>query len=196
MLSHEQTIIQIARYLRITKERSVIFQPDPKLGLEYFVEADFSGCWSQADTYNPENVMSCTGYIIRYAGCPIVWCSKLQTEIDLSTSEAEYIALSHSLITIIPLMALVEELSDIFPLYINKLDFHCKLFEDNQSCIAMTKSSNFSPWTKHTVLKYHHFRSYVDSKRLRIIYTCSEDQLSDILKNLFHMEDFISYARF
>ena len=72
------------------------------------MDAYFSGCWSQANTDNADNVMSRAGYIIRYAGCPIVWCSKLQTEIDLSTSEAEYIALSQALRTVIPLMTLVE----------------------------------------------------------------------------------------
>ena len=57
MRSHEQAIIQIARYLKITKETGVIFQPDPKLGLKCFVDADFAGCWSQADTDDPENFM-------------------------------------------------------------------------------------------------------------------------------------------
>ena len=72
-------------------------------------------------------------------------------------------------------------MSDIFPLYINKPDFHCKVFEDHQSCIAMIESSKLSPQTKHTALKYHQFKSFADSNRLRIIYTCSEDQLADIL---------------
>ena len=155
---HERAIIRIARYLRSTKERGVIFQTDPKLGLECFVDADFSGCWSQADADNPDNVMSRTGYIIRYDGCPIGWFSKLQTEISLITAEAEYIALSPALRTFIPFMTLVEELSYIFPLYINKPYFHCKLFEDNQSCISMTEYSNFSSRTKHISLKYHHFK--------------------------------------
>ena len=79
MRSHEQAIIRIAQYLRSTKERGVIFQPDPKLGLEFFVDAYFVGCWSQADADDPYNVMSCTGYIIRYACFIIGWCSKLQT---------------------------------------------------------------------------------------------------------------------
>ena len=77
-------------------------------------------------------------------------------------------------------MTLVEELSDIFPHYINKSNLHYKVFEDNQSCIAMTRSSTFSRQTNHIELKYHNFKSYVDSKWLRIIYTCSEDQLADI----------------
>jgi hypothetical protein len=41
--------------------------------------------------------MSHTGYVIMYANCPIFWASKLQTEIALSTAEAEYIALSQAL---------------------------------------------------------------------------------------------------
>ena len=116
MRGHERAIIIIAQYLRSTKERGVIFQPDPKLGLDCFVDADFTGCWSQADADDPDNVISHTGYIIRYAGCPIGWYSKFQTEIDLSTAEAEYIALYQALRTVIPLMTLVKELSDIFPL--------------------------------------------------------------------------------
>ena len=73
MHSHEQAIIRISWYLKSTKERGVIFQPDPKLVIEYFMDADFAGCWSQADADYPENVMSCTGYIIRYYGFPIGW---------------------------------------------------------------------------------------------------------------------------
>jgi hypothetical protein len=34
------------------------------------------------------------GYIITYAGCPMHWSSKMQTEIALLAIEAEYIALS------------------------------------------------------------------------------------------------------
>ena len=32
--------------------------------------------------------------VIMYSGCPVAWCSKLQSEIALSTTKAEYIALS------------------------------------------------------------------------------------------------------
>jgi hypothetical protein len=52
---------------------------------------------------NAENVYSCTGYVIFYAGYPIFCQSKLQTEIALSTAEAEYIALSQALRETIPM---------------------------------------------------------------------------------------------
>ena len=76
----------------------------------------------------------------------------MQTEISLCTNESEYIALYQDLRKVIPLMTLVDELSDIFPLYIDKPAFHCKVFEDNQSCIFMTKYSKFSPRPKHIAL--------------------------------------------
>ena len=95
------------------------------------MEVYFAGCCSQADADDQYNVFSFTEYIIRDDVCPIGWCSKLQTKIALSTSEAEYIALSQALRTGITLMTSDEELSDIFPLYMNKPVFHCKLFEDN-----------------------------------------------------------------
>jgi hypothetical protein len=101
MLSHEQAIMRIGRYLRHTKNRGIIFKPDKTKGLECFVDADFSGGWNQADANDAENLMSRTGYVIKYANCccPIHWSSKLQTEIALSTAESEYIALIISVVT-------------------------------------------------------------------------------------------------
>ncbi len=41
--------------------------------------------------------MSQSGWIIFYAGCPISWASKLQYQVALSTTKAEYIAMSQAL---------------------------------------------------------------------------------------------------
>ena len=58
-------------------------------------------------------MFSRTGYVIQFMGCPIVWVSKLQSEIALSTTEVEYIALSQAMRGIIPLMTIIEELSEV-----------------------------------------------------------------------------------
>ena len=47
-----------------------------------------------------------------YAGCPIVSKSQLQTEISLSTTEAEYTGLSYALREVIPLMELLKEMKE------------------------------------------------------------------------------------
>jgi hypothetical protein len=64
-----------------------------------------AGGWCQGTGTDPESVLSRTGCIIPLYSCPILWCSKLQTElIALSTTEAEYIALSQSMQEVNPLM--------------------------------------------------------------------------------------------
>ena len=103
MLCHEKAVMRIGRYLICSKTIGIIYKPDKSRGLECYVDADFSGGWTQANADNAENVMSRTGYSIMYAVCPIHFVSKLQTDIALSTAEAEYIALSQALREVIPL---------------------------------------------------------------------------------------------
>jgi len=182
MLSHEQAISRIGRYLRHTRNRGIIFKPDKKKGLECFVDADFAGGWNQNDPDDASNLMSRTGFVIKYANCPIYWSSKLQTEIALSTAEAEYIALSSALREVIPLMTLMKEINEVIPLHIDLPNFYCKVWEDNQSCIAMATGQKFTPRTKHIALKYHHFRSFVQgpNPKIRIAYVHTESQEADI----------------
>jgi KUP system potassium uptake protein len=134
---------------------------------------------------NADNIYSRTGYVIRYAGCPIYWQSKLQTEISLSTAEAEYIALSQALRETLPMTQLMKEINVIFLLYLLQPKFVIKVREDNQSCIAMAQNPKFSPQTKHIALKYHHFCKHVITQSnpngfLSIEYCSTDDQIADI----------------
>jgi hypothetical protein len=151
------------------------------MGIECFVDADFAGGWNTKTSADTDNVMSCTGFVITYANFPIYWASHLQTEIALSTAEAEYIAMSSALCEVIPLMTLMKELHKVFPVHINKPNFFCKVHEDNQSTIKMTTSKKFTPRTKHIVLKYRDFRSHVKKGHIEINYCPTEDQKADLL---------------
>jgi hypothetical protein len=177
---HERAIRHIGKYLLGTKNHGILYQPDPTKGIEVYVDADFAGGWSKADAENAENVMSRTGYIIFYAGCPLIWCSKLQTEIALSTAEAEYIALSQAMRETIPVMQLLEELSKVIDLHMPEPNIFCKVFEDNTSCISIATAQKFSPRTKHISLKYHHFRKFVTDKTIRIFPIATKEQTADI----------------
>jgi hypothetical protein len=118
-----------------TKDRGIVYEPDNSMGIECYVDADFAGGWIITTSAYADYIMSCTGFIITYANCPIYWASCLQTEIALSTAKAEYIAMSSALHEVIPLMTLMKELHTIFPLHINKPNFFYKVHEDNQSTI-------------------------------------------------------------
>ena len=161
MRSHELAINRIGRYLVDNPDRGMVYNVDKTKGLEVYVDADFAGGWSAADANSADNVLSRTGFVICYANCPVIWCSKLQTEIALSTAEAEYIALSHSLREAIPIQNLSKEINCIFPLHLPSTDFCLTVHEDNLSTIAIAESLKFTPRTKHIAIKYHHFRSRV-----------------------------------
>ena len=161
MRSHELAVMRIGRYLLSSKDKGMIFTPDATKGLEVFVDADFAGGWDPTTADDADTVYSRTGFVIRYAGCPLLWTSKLQTEIALSTAEAEYIAMSQALRETIPLMNLMQEMNVIFKLHIPHPKFVVRVHEGNQSCIAMANNPKFTPCTKHIAIKYHHFRKHV-----------------------------------
>ena len=179
-LSHERAVHRIARYLKATKNKGIILDPKSKHGAVCYVDADFAGCWDKANSGSAEAVLSRTGFVILYANCPVMWCSKMQTEIALSTTEAEYIALSQSMREIIPFMTLLQEVNAIFSINMPKPKFHCKVFEDNNSCISLATQQKFSPRTKHIALKYHHFRQYVRDNIVEILPIDTKEQIADI----------------
>ena len=161
-LSYERAIHRIGHYLRGINNKGFIFRSKKIKDLECYVDSNFAGEWDKDDASNPEAVMSRTGYVIKYANWPVLWCSKVQSEIDLSTTETDYIALRQSMREVIPFMNLLQEVNKIFNL--NLLDepkFHCKVFKNNNSCIVIATSNRFSPRTKHIAIKYQHFQYYV-----------------------------------
>jgi hypothetical protein len=85
-----------------------------------------------------------------YASCPVSWCSKLQTDIAHSLTEAEYIALSHSLKEVTAIMYILDELKlHNFALNTSIPTVHCKVFEDNKGAIEMARLPKMRPRTKH-----------------------------------------------
>ena len=82
MLCREKAVKYIARYLLSSQDKGINYKPDMTRVLECYVDAYFAGGWSSGDHTNPECVLSRTGFVIMYAGCPLTWCSKLQTEIS------------------------------------------------------------------------------------------------------------------
>ena len=77
------------------------------------MDADFAGLFSVKDKQDPISVKSRTGYVIMYRGAPLLWVSKMQTQIALSTMEAEYIALSQSMRDLIPIRKVLKEIMTV-----------------------------------------------------------------------------------
>jgi hypothetical protein len=101
--SHATALKTIVRYLAGTADKGMILKPRGDLKLDLYCDADFAGLYKREPDRSVDSARSRTGYIIKFCGCPLVCKSQLQTEISLSTLEAEYSSLSQALRTLLPL---------------------------------------------------------------------------------------------
>jgi Reverse transcriptase (RNA-dependent DNA polymerase) len=106
--SHEAALKRIGRYLVGTASRGLIIRPTTDFKVDCHVDADFAGIFNMEDANDPRSVRSRMGFMLTIGGVPILWQSKLQPLIALSTMEAEYIALSTALQSLLPLKAVLQ----------------------------------------------------------------------------------------
>ena len=136
----------------------MIIEPSKGFKHDCYVDADFAGLYPVENSQDPISVRSCTGYVFLVANCPLLWASKLQTEIALSTMEAEYIVLSQSLQDLILLCRLVQYVCDIVFGKDQVVSYmHSTVFEDNQGTLQLARALRMTPRTKHYGIKYHFF---------------------------------------
>jgi hypothetical protein len=106
----------------------------------------------------------------------------LQTDVALSTTEAEYNAMSASLREVIHLMQVVEEAKQLdWKIFQGIPTVHCKVFEDNIGALEMARLPKMRPRTKHLCVRMHHFRERVRKKQITIQHVASELQMADLL---------------
>ena len=191
---HELAVKHIARYLLATRTKGLILRPNKSFTLNMFVDANFTGHWHKEFSHLHDSVLSCTGYVVTFCGCPISWASKLQSEITLSTTESEYIALSSTTREILPLRWILNDITTFSFVQIPHGSFDSisyatfqsqlpplNVHEDNSTCIVLaTTETNFKPRTKHISLKFHHFQDNVKDGTLRILKVDSNLNWADI----------------
>jgi hypothetical protein len=179
---HEEVFKRICRYLMKTKDKCLTLKPDRSRELECFVDADWARSWQNRSCNDPLSAHSRTGYVIMYNGCPIIWASKIQPLIALSTTEAEYISLSTALLReVIGVMHLMHELKfKQFEVYLPTPKVVCHTFQDNQSCIEIATNHKTRPRTKHLSVRLHHFRSHIISKAITIEHISTKEQIADM----------------
>jgi Reverse transcriptase (RNA-dependent DNA polymerase) len=181
--SHGRAVRRLCRYLAGTRDKGLILHPRLEEGFQIWVDADFCGLWNKETApTDPSTARSRTGYVVTYAGCPVAWISRLQTEVAHSSTEAEYVALSQALRDCIPMMHLLQEAaSKGVPISTSTPIFRCTVFEDNAGCVELANVPKMRPRTRHINLKYHHFREFVATKLIRVLKVDGDNQLADQL---------------
>ena len=188
--SHASAVKTIVRYLAGTKEKGTIFHRPKKLHLDCFVDADFAGLHGRDPPEEPTSVKSRTGYILSFSGCYILSKSQLQSTIALSTSEAEYGALSQAMRVVLPIREIILEFIHHLQLKKGFLSwnedpskFKTIIFEDNSTALNLATSQKITSRTKHWCIKWHFFWSHLNdvTKNIECQKVDTKNQQADYL---------------
>jgi len=144
--AHVKAVVHLGKYLKHTRSEGIILKPDKLKSIEVYADADFAGNWNiNTAEHDASTAKSRSGYIVLYAGCPIIWSSKLQTQVALSTTEAEYVSLSQALREVVPVMNLIKELKERKITTISSVPkVYCKAFEDNSGALELARSTKIT----------------------------------------------------
>ena len=187
-LLHEKAVKYIGKYLAETRDKGIILRPEANGQLDAYVDADFAGRWHREFAQLRESVLSRTGYVITYCGCPVTWSSKLQTEIALSTTESEYIALSTMMRTLLPMRQMLKEINSKSLAHLSVSSSTTQMnnmktsevYEDNAGCIVLATKDEYRPRTKHLAIKWHHFKDQVKNGNVKVTKVDSALNWADI----------------
>ena len=164
-VKHWEQVKNVLRYLKATSTHGL------KIGgggmeISAYADASHAAC---VDTRK-----SVSGYVIQVGNTTISWNSKYQANISLSSTEAEYYAISECIqetLCIRRIMAFIG--------YEQKEP--TKLYNDNQSCIKILKNNLEHTRMRHIDTRMHFCREYGFSKEIEICYQPSQELKADMM---------------
>ena len=164
--AHWTATKRVLRYLKGTRELGITFHriPNPT-SLIIFVDADFA---------NQLDAKSIGGYALMYGGAIIAWNSKKQPRVALSTTEAEYMALTPAGKQLLWTQHLFHELAQ------NTREI-AQMRCDNLQAITNTYDPAYHTRTKHINIEYHWIRERIAFNKASLTYVKSEENIADLM---------------
>ncbi|GJV46951.1 retrovirus-related pol polyprotein from transposon TNT 1-94 [Tanacetum coccineum] len=162
--NHLHDVKRIFRYLRGTVNQGLWYSKDFAIALTAFSDADHAGC--QDTRRSTSGSMQLLGYIL------VSWSSKRQKSAAISSTKAEYIALSGCCAQVLWMRS---QLID-YGLRFNKIPMYC----DNKSAIALCCNNVQHSRLKHIDIIYHFIKEQVENEVVELYFVSTEYQLADI----------------
>ena len=165
--THWQALKRVFRYIQGTRTHGIEFRASSQDGLQGFSDADWAG-----DTMSRR---STSGYAFLMSGGCISWKSKKQRTVALSSTEAEYMALSEATQEAVWLKTFLIELGEMHE------NDAVKIYEDNQGSITLAKNPQFYKRTKHIDIRYHFVREKIEDGEVILEYISTTNMLADLM---------------
>ena len=163
--AHWEQVKRVIRYLKGTREYELKFGPSG--GVEGFTDANWGN--------DIDDRHSICGYVFTLNEGAISWSSKKQSVVALSSTEAEYIGITHAAKEATWVRHL---LSELYSPHI--LDYPIMLYCDNKSAIELVKNATFHSRTKHIAIRYHYIREAYSDGIIVLDHRGTDDMPADI----------------
>ncbi|GJU03439.1 retrotransposon protein, putative, unclassified [Tanacetum coccineum] len=161
---HLHAVKRIFKYLRETVNRGLWYPKDSSIALTAYADADHAGC---------QDTRRSTSGCMQLLGDRLVsWSSKRQKSAAISSTEAEYIALSGCCAQVLWMRS---QLTD-YGLGFNKIPMYC----DNKSAIALCCNNVQHSRSKHIDIRFHFIKEQVENGVVELYFVNTEYQLADI----------------
>jgi len=165
--AHWTALKRVFRYLKGTKNYKLLYSSKGNANLIGYSDADWAG---DVDTRR-----STTGYAFVLQGGAISWCSKKQSTVALSTTEAEYLAIGAACQETIWLRSLLRELDP------SAIAEPTILYSDNQSAIKLSENNAYRARSKHIDTRHHFVRQQVKEGTIKLVHLNSREMTADCL---------------
>jgi len=164
--SHFVAAKRVLRYLKGTQELGLRYSRSEFNGnvLTAYCDSDFAG--------DPDDRRSVTGYIMFLNGGPVVWSSKRQPIVSVSSSEAEFYAASLASLDVLFYRRLLADLGF-------EQTSPTVMWEDNAACIYMSQKEGILNRAKHIDLRVHRIRELVRDRVVVLTKVATLDQVAD-----------------
>ncbi|KAE8718014.1 putative LRR receptor-like serine/threonine-protein kinase [Hibiscus syriacus] len=164
---HWQAVKWILRYLQQTVDIGLVFEQDEALGqcVVGYADSDYAG--------DLDKHRSTIGYLFTLAKASVSCKSTLQSTVALSTTEAEYMAVSEAVNEAIWLNGLMEDLGVV--------QSHISLYCDSQSAIHLAKNQVYHSRTKHIDVRYHFVREIFEEEKILLQKIATSENPANIM---------------
>ena len=150
------------------------YPKETSMELTAYADADHAGC---------QDTRRSTSGGAQFLGNKLVsWSSKKQMSTSISSTEAEYIAMSSCCSQILWMRS---QLSD-YGFKFNKIPMYC----DNKSAIALCCNNVQHSRSKHIDIRHHFIREQVEKGVVELYFVKTEYQLADIFTKALPRERF------
>ena len=163
--AHWRAAKNILRYLKGTKKHGVVYSYEKDYYLTAYCDSDYA---------QEKDRQSISGYVIYAQGGPVVWKSKKQPTVALSTCEAEYVSLSETIKELLWMSMALRELGV-------QQDRPMVVHIDNQAAKRLAENSVNHERSKHIDTRYHFIRQVIQSGKVQLHYIDTKKNVSDLL---------------